>query len=173
MLAVSRPYARAVFEYAQAAHRLSEWSQLLQLVASVVQDPSVKKIVSNPSVDQNKLASLMIDAITPLPVGGDNFIWLLAQRKRLLLLAPIATLFAHYYADAQNTLAVDVTTATALTEVQKQNLAMALQRHFNKTIHMQAHLDRRLLGGALIYAGDLMIDASIKTTLLNLEKQMI
>lgn len=170
---ISRPYAKAAFEYAVETKNLAGWLAFLQLLAPLSKDRAIRKILSNPSLNQQKIATLLTADIPSLSPGIDNFMQLLAAQHRLNLLPYIAELFARYHGYAEKVLAVEVTTATQLTDAQHDNIAAALQKHFGKAVTINAHVDAALLGGVLINVGDLVIDASVKGKLKNLAKQII
>lgn len=173
LAAIARPYAKAAFEYADENKVLPQWQAFLQTLAPVVQDRAVKKILLNPKMDKSKLADVLVGAIKSLPQGAENFLRLLALKHRLNLLPRIAELFTEYYSREEKVLAVEVTTAHTLTAQQNESLQTTLQKHFNKTITMQNHIDETLLGGVLIRADDLVIDASVRGKLKKLAQELV
>jgi F-type H+-transporting ATPase subunit delta len=90
-----------------------------------------------------------------------NFIRLLAQNKRLAVLPQIAAQFELLRAQYENEVDVQVTSAVPLTDSQRAKMAAALKSRFKRDVRMTTRLDPTLLGGAVIRAGDLVIDGSI------------
>jgi F-type H+-transporting ATPase subunit delta len=87
-------------------------------------------------------------------------------------LAEIAAQFEALRAELENTVDVEVTTAMALTDAQRDKLAVALGRRLGRAVRLHEHVDADLLGGAIVRAGDLVIDGSLTGRLARLEQQM-
>jgi F-type H+-transporting ATPase subunit delta len=163
---IARPYARAAFAVAQARGFLPAWSDALHTAASVVADPRVANLLGNPHVSAKRLAELVID-IGGGKLGGewDELMLALAQNGRLAVLAQIATLFDALKDEAQGVVDVTVTAATALDAKQQDTLSRALARRLKREVRLHTEVDATLIGGAVIRAGDLVIDGSLRTRL--------
>ena len=74
----------------------------------------------------------------------------------------IATLFDEYRAEDEGTLQATVISAMALDDNYRAKLASSLERKFNKKINIVNTIDESLIGGAIIRAGDVVIDGSVK-----------
>jgi F-type H+-transporting ATPase subunit delta len=163
---IARPYAQAMFDIARAKSVLSKIDHALQLAAIVVTDPSVAALVGNPKVSKSKLAEL-VTSIGGSDAGGEfsNFIHLLAENGRLSVLPEIAQLFAQYRAEQESTIEAEVISASALNDSQKQAIIVSLKKRLGREVTLQCSTDESLIGGAVIRAGDLVIDGSITTQL--------
>jgi F-type H+-transporting ATPase subunit delta len=164
---IARPYAKAAFEYARAAHSLKRWSAALGAAAAVVADPRVRALTKNPSWTTGALADFISGAAggavgDQLDTGMQNFVRVLAENHRLGLLPEISAHFAALRAAAENTADVEVTSAVPLDAAQTDKLTMALELRLKRQVRMQTRVDSALLGGAVIRAGDLVIDGSLK-----------
>ena len=99
-------------------------------------------------------------------VAGDeklqNFLHLLADNGRLALLPEISAQFAALRADVENTADVTVTSALPLTAEQSARLVAALQKRLGRTIRLHAEVDTALVGGAVVRAGDFVVDGSLR-----------
>lgn len=158
---IARPYAKAAFEAAGTA-RLGPWAEALRAAASVVTDPRVGSLLGNPRVLPGQLAELVIDvAGGGLDVEGRNFIRMLADNHRLDCLPEIADRFEQLKAEAEGTIEVTVTSAVPLSEAQRTELSSALARRLKRTVRLQCATDPQLIGGAVLRAGDLVIDGSL------------
>jgi F-type H+-transporting ATPase subunit delta len=161
---IARPYARAAFEYAQEQKAFARWSQMLATVATAVSDERVKKLLSSPRVAQADLVELLAGvAGDSLDEHGRNFIGTLAQNRRLALLPQIAAGYETLRADAENTADVHITSAIPLNDAQRQRLTAALQKRLKREVRLHCDVDASLLGGAIVRAGDMVIDGSLKT----------
>ena len=165
-LTIARPYARAAFAEAQADGRLQAWSQALQVAAQVVRDPRVETLLGNPHVTPEELSQLLIGiAGEGLGAHGENFVRTLAANRRLAYLPEIATQFDTLKAAAQGVADVTVTSAAPLNATQQQRLAGALQKRLKRNVRLHCEVDPQLIGGAVLRAGDLVIDGSLRTRL--------
>ena len=160
---IARPYAKAAFEYARDAHAYPRWSAGLAVAAQVVADPRVAELTKNPRVAAGELVELVTEIEGPKPDPGfQNFVRLLAENRRLLLLPEIAALYEALRAAAEGTVDVEVISAVALNAEQSAKLEQALITRLKRKVRMQNSVDAALLGGAVVRAGDLVIDGSLK-----------
>jgi len=173
-LTVARPYAKAAFAQAQADGDLSAWSTALERAAMAVADTRVRALFGSPNVTAAQLADLLSAVAGPgLNQNGRNFISLLAENKRLPFLAEISQIFKALKDDAERVVDVQITAATALPEVEGRQLAAALEKRFNRKVRVQSAIDPSLIGGAVVRAGDLTIDGSVKARLARLARELI
>ena len=165
-ITVARPYARAAFAEAQGHKALSPWSDSLQRAAAVVKDPRVHNLLGHPAVTTAELAKFVIDLAGPeLDEQGRNFIQTLAENRRLAYLPEISTLFDELKDEAEGVVDVTVTSAAALETNQRDALSAALQRRLKRQVRLHCEIDPSLLGGAVLRAGDLVIDGSVRSRL--------
>jgi F-type H+-transporting ATPase subunit delta len=163
---IARPYAKAAFEEARGENRLGPWSDSLHVAAAVVTDARVEALLCNPRVTSSELAQLIIDIAGPqLGDHGANFVRTLAENHRLAYLPEISTLFDKLKDEAEKIVDVTVTSAAPLEDSQLKTLTAALERKLKRGIRMQCHTDPSLIGGAVLQAGDLVIDGSLRTQL--------
>jgi len=163
---IARPYAKAAFEEARRQNRLGPWSEAVRAAAAVVKDPRVGSLLGNPRVTSSELAQLVIDITGPqLGDDGRNFVRTLAENRRLACLPEISALFDALKDEAERVIDVSVTSAAPLDESQRKTLTTALERKLKRAIRMQCHTDPSLIGGAVLRAGDLVIDGSLRTQL--------
>jgi F-type H+-transporting ATPase subunit delta len=163
---IARPYARAAFAAAQTHGVLSAWSQALHTAAAVVHDPRVASLLGNPRVTAAQLADFVI-AIGGEKLGKEwhELVLMLTQNGRLGLLPEIATLFDALKDEQEGVVDVSVTAATALDAKQQETLIAALTRRLKSRVRLHTEVDAKLIGGAVIRSGDLVIDGSLRTRL--------
>jgi F-type H+-transporting ATPase subunit delta len=160
-ITTARPYAKAIFALARKDNSLGAKSIGLQRAATVVADPQVHGLLGNPHVTPAQLAEL-VNGIAGLDENGRNFITLLAQNRRLGFLPEIAALFEQMKAEVENAVDVEVVAATQLSPDQESRYAAALQKKLGRQVRLHTRVDGSLLGGAVLKAGDLVIDGSLK-----------
>jgi len=160
---IARPYAKAVFDYAQESNSFDEWASLLDQLAVISSDESFDVVVNDPRVENEKVTALLTDLTKDvLPNGGTNFINLLVQNERLASLSEVQQQYADLVAKAKAIVTADVTTAIALTEDQKSSLTSALEKRLGQKVVLHETVDTDLVGGAVIKTGDLVIDGTAK-----------
>ena len=160
---IARPYAKAAFEYARGANAFTQWSKGLQTVAEIVADPRVAEISMNPQFGAADVAGVVTDvAGDTLDAGMQNFVGVLAENHRLMLLPEIVAQYEELRSDVENTVDVDVVSALALSSEQRDKLAQALSARLKRKVRMHASVDPALMGGAVVRAGDLVIDGSLQ-----------
>lgn len=166
---LARPYAKAAFSYAQQASDLSGWGSLLATAAAVSQSEKVHELLDNPQLTSDQRADKFLSICSDdLGESGKNFIRLLAENHRLPLLPEISALFEELKAQAEATLEVEVVSARALSDAQAQQLTRALGKRFEREVHLHSSVDESLLGGAIVRAGDTVIDGTVRGRLAKL-----
>jgi F-type H+-transporting ATPase subunit delta len=165
-LTIARPYARAAFEEARERGGLPAWSESLHTAAQVVQDPRVQSLLGNPHVTPEQLAQLVTGIAGPkLGAEGANFVHTLADNRRLGFLPEIATLFDTLKDEAEGVADVTLTSVTPPDAAQQSKLSAALERRLKRKVRLHCRIDPTLIGGAVLQAGDLVIDGSLSTRL--------
>ncbi len=170
-LTIARPYAKAAFEYACEHEAIADWGLFLQRLDFVVRDERAADFLSNPQIlKQQKVEFLEFLAGDKISPEQKHFLKILAQYGRILCLPALADLYDQYAKKQQNLLDVEVSTPYPLDESEKQNLQKALEIRLGKSIAMSVIEDKDLIGGAVIRAGDFVIDGSIRAKLKRLRK---
>ena len=85
----------------------------------------------------------------------------------------IAERFDALRAEVENTVDVVVTSATALSEAQQQAIVAALTKKLGREVRLETRVDENLIGGAVIRAGDVVIDGSLRARLDGLTTALI
>jgi len=172
-ITTARPYAKAIFALAHKANTLAATSDSLVRAAEVVADPRVHALLGSPHVTPAQLAEFVTGvAGAGLDEHSRNFVSLLAQNRRLGFLPEIAALFEQMKADVENAVDVEVIAAAPLSSEQESRYAAALQKKLGRQVRLHTKVDGTLLGGAVLKAGDLVIDGSIKGRLERLAIEM-
>jgi F-type H+-transporting ATPase subunit delta len=170
---IARPYAKAAFEYARRADGLAAWSQGLNAAAEIVADSRVAALTKSPEWSTADLAGLISDiARAKLDAGMQNFLRVLAENRRLLLLPEIAAHYEVLRAAVENTVDVEVVSAVPLSAAQADKLSQALGIRLKRKVRMNTAVDPALLGGAVLRAGDLVIDGSLRGRLQRLATEL-
>ena len=166
---IARPYARAAFAHARDAKDFASWSKLLGAAATAAVDPRVSRLIGHPLVTADQLVALLAEAAGK--AGGEqgrNFLRTLAANRRLALLPEISAQFEVLRAEVENVVDVEIIAAREIAPEQNRKLAAALKRRLGREVRMHTRIDESLIGGAIVRAGDLVIDGSLKGRLARL-----
>ena len=91
---LARPYAKAAFQSALDDSALDSWSAMLTTAAAVSSEQSVIGLLTDPALSTDSMADAFVGLLCDeLSDKGQNFIRLLAENKRLILLPAISSLF--------------------------------------------------------------------------------
>ena len=171
---IARPYAQAVFELAEDSGKTAEWSTALDLLQRIVADAQMRLLLNNPKVSHQQLQDLVIDigagSFFPL---AKNFIKVLVSADRLQYATQIAQLFEAKRADAEGRVDVEVSSAYELDQVQQDDIARGMSARLGTKVSISVIVDESLIGGAVIRAGDSVIDASLRGRLRELSNDLI
>lgn len=162
---IARPYAKAIFEHALAEKKLAQWSVNLITLAQAVLTPEAIQFIANPMSTVKQHVELLQDVIkaeSNKDESANNLIGLLAANKRLMLLPEISVLYEAHRAEQEKTLEVDVSSYSDLSTAQQERLIESLSQRLQRKVALKIIIDPTLLGGAIIQAGDLVIDGSIR-----------
>ena len=170
---IARPYARAAFETALTSGTLQAWSKGLALLAALVQHEKVAAWLHMPSASAAEQAQTLIElAGDELDQGIQNFVQALSVNKRLPLLPDIRILFEALKADQERSVDVEVITAFDLDAEAQASLGAALSERLQREVKLSSRVDSSLIGGLIVHAGDLVIDASVRGKLKKLTETM-
>ncbi|MDX1405583.1 MAG: F0F1 ATP synthase subunit delta [Woeseiaceae bacterium] len=180
---IARPYARAAFELAREKKALAKWSDALAAAKHALADGQVAKFLSHPALNDEQKLDFLTDLMkkaagkTSVFAGGDkrgvNFLKLLIEYDRVNALPEIADQFETLKAEVENTVDVTVTSAVALTAAQKKALTNALEKRLERSVNLKTEIDESLIGGAVIRAGDIVFDGSLRSSLQGLSNALV
>ncbi len=170
---LARPYAKAAFATAVQDSSLGKWSAMLALSATVAGNESVRAVLSSPALSSAQVAESFVDVCgDKLDEKSRNFIHLLAENKRLVLLSEISALFKALKANQEQSVDVEITTAYEISSNVLDQLVKALNVRLQREIKLVTRVDQSLVGGAIIRAGDNVIDNSVRGRLSKLAESM-
>lgn len=90
-----------------------------------------------------------------------------------MALPALSLLFEDMRAEHEKTLSVDVISFSPLSKHQEAELIQRLKRRLKRDITLNISIDHHLLGGAIIQAGDLVIDGSVRGELNKLKATLV
>jgi F-type H+-transporting ATPase subunit delta len=180
---IARPYAQAAFDLAKVGGTLDQWESALNVAGSLLADGRAAKLLSSPKMTDAQrlefLTGLVASASNASSVlgggnpHGTNFLKLLLEYDRIAVLPEIAAHFAALKAKVENTVDVTVTSASALDGAQQAAIVAALKKRLGSDVKLKTEVNEKLIGGAVIRAGDVVIDGSLRSRLESLSNALI
>lgn len=171
-LTIARPYAQAAYEHARAEGKLPAWTDALDLLAALVADPDMRRVIADPRIGRNSLQELLFS------LGGErfsgsfgNFVRILCAAGRLPVAAEIAQLFEQRRAEAENIANAEIVTAFPLDAAVEDRITAAIRARLGKEVKARQRIDKGLIGGAIVRVGDTVYDLSLKGRLTQLANQ--
>lgn len=175
---VARPYALAAFDVAKAHEVNANWSDVLQVLAQMLQDTALQQFLHNPVVALAKRVDMLLDLLGDAKVAVDktdlfrNFLTELAEHNKLLLLAEIAKLFKEAQAASAGKVQVQVVSATAVSSLQQEKIMQVLQQRLGQTPECEYVIDESIVGGMIIRTPDWVMDGSVVGKLNKLKESL-
>jgi len=170
---LARPYAEAVFELAKDTNDFAKWSETLNFLKSVVEEPQFAAIAANPHTDKEMLLRLLLD------VGGEQFdehgqnlVKILVDNHRLMVIVALVEQYETLRAEHEGFIRVELISTYAVKSPQKEEVEAALKKRFGKEINLMITIDRKLLGGWIIRVGDQVLDLSARGRLQQLVNEL-
>jgi F-type H+-transporting ATPase subunit delta len=172
-ITLARPYAHAAFEVAAADNALAQWSQMLALLAAVTSQKKISDLLKSPALTAEKQSEALLficgDAVSD---KGSNMVRLLAENRRLALLPQISELYDTLKDAREKSIDVEISTAYALSDAVVKSLTAALEKRLDRTVKLHSIVNKQLIGGVVIRAGDTVIDNSVRGKLNKLAESL-
>jgi len=160
---IARPYARAVYELAKEKGSFDKWTDMMLFLNAVVQDEAMVEALDSPKMTDEQKAELLLAVCEgQIDDQGKNLVNVLSENDRLSLIPEICVLYEAYRDEDKGLVEAEVISAKALSKDDEKKLAAALKKRLGCEVKIVSKVDESLLGGAIIHAGDLVIDGSIQ-----------
>ena len=170
---LARPYAKAAFELALGDHKLPDWDDWLGAVAAATAEADMVRWLQSPHYDAGKAVKILLEVLgEDVDARFQGYLGVLADNNRLLLCREVCRLYSQLRQAAEKRLEVRVVSAVELEESQADRMRDALAVRLDREITLHNEVDPTVLGGAVIYAGDQVIDGSLKGRLARLESSL-
>ena len=173
MASAQRMYARALYEAAKDQDKLDAVREELgDFVEAQRQVPELRELLRNPQLDQRLKASALEELL-----GGDealvrNFLLLLAEKNRVGEIDEIAREFDRLVAEAEGILDVELTTAVELSDEETREVITQIEKASGRKVEATQRVDPDLIGGLVLQAGSLRLDASVRGRLDRLRQEL-
>jgi F-type H+-transporting ATPase subunit delta len=173
LAAAQRIYARALFEAAQEQGRVEQVADdLAALARAVAETPELESFLQNPQVDP----ATKTDVLAQVAAGGDelvqNFVRLVAGKGRAAELPRIQEELQGLVDAAEGRVAVELTTAYELPDDEAAAIVGKIEQASGRTVEATRKVDASLIGGLILQAGSLRVDASVRGRLERLRREL-
>lgn len=174
MSAVHRTYAQALFDAAVEAGRLATVHQELDDFAAAAADvPELRAVLRNPQVDPRAKAGLLEELLGGADKLVRNFLRLTAEKGRVAEIEEIAREFDRLVAREERRLDVELTTAFELSDDEAERIVGQIEQASGRKVDAKRTVDPALIGGVVLQAGSLRVDASIRGRLERLRRELV
>lgn len=176
---IARPYAKAVFRIAKQDDQFESWRMALKIDREIIENDTAQLLLDDPSVMTEEKLQLFLQIQqqfkeTDVIVGKhQQFISLLLQNQRLVLIDEIYNLYKKYLEKHEGYVAVKVDSAEPLTQDQQKELEQRLEAYFNKKIKTSYQVKSDLIGGVSLRTSHKVLDGTVLSALEKLRNQLI
>ena len=166
-------YARALYEAAKDKDRLDVVrEELADFVQAQREVPELRELLRNPQLDHRVKASALEELL-----GGDeelvrNFLLLLAEKNRAGEVDEIAREFEQMVALEEGILDVELTTAVELSDEEARDVIKQIEKASGRKVEASRRVDSDLIGGIVLQAGSMRLDASVRGRLNRLRTEL-
>lgn len=168
----AKRYGRAVFELAQQEGRIERWSESLSRLRSVLSDPQVAAVLSNPTIAVGERMQLVADSPHVVDPEATNLAKLLIESNRVRDIDAVVDEYERLADEAAGRVRATVTTAIELEPHDRTRIAGVLSKRLHKEVNLQVAVDPRILGGLRLQYGDHVVDATVATKLQQLRRRL-
>jgi len=158
-----RMYARSLFQAAQARDKVEVvHEQLGDFAAAIVAVPELRRVLENPELDPQDKAGVLGEILGDADELIRNFVLLVSEKGRASEIEEIYRELDLLVAEAQKRLTVELTTAYELSDEEAASITSKIEQASGRAVEATRSVDPRLIGGIVLQAGSLRVDASVR-----------
>ncbi len=162
LITVARPYAKAAFYFAVEHQSIERWQQMLAFAATVARNEQMADLLSGALAPEALSASFIAVCGDQSDEHGQNLIKVMAENGRLTALPAVLEQFIHLRDAYEATAEVEVISASTLSDGQLTNISTAMEKRLSRKVKLNCKIDKSVMAGVIIRAGDLVIDGSVR-----------
>jgi F-type H+-transporting ATPase subunit delta len=171
---VERTYAQALFAAAKDEGRLEAvHTDLANFAASVAEVPELRAVLRNPQIDARTKADVVEQLVGEADELVRNFVRLTAEKGRIADIEQIAEELERLVANEERRLNVELTTAYLLGDEEAAELVAQIEEASGRQVDATRRVDPDLIGGLVLQAGSLRLDASVRGRLERLRRELV
>lgn len=159
---VARSYAKAAFNFSVEQQSVELWQKMLTFVTAVTRNEQISELLSGTVAPETLFKVFIAICDEKLDKYGQNFIHIMAENGRLLILPTVLQQFIKLRALMESTVEVDVLTISALSKEQQDKIITAMEKRLSRKVKLNCKIDKSVLAGIIIRSGDMVIDGSVR-----------
>ena len=174
-LAVARRYAKALLMIGKENGQSEVYREDLDRVSILVSGKNeLEQAIRNPLYDAVSRKNILQVVLNNLSLSKEvqSFLLLLFDKGRIGLLSNINEFYQKLADELRGVVRANLITAVELPEPAIKKIRSALSKMTGKDIKLEVEQDSSLIGGVVASIGDLVLDGSIKTQLLNMRESL-
>lgn len=161
-LTVALPYAKATFDFAVEHQTIEHWLSMLFFSAEVSRNKQMIALLSG-TLTSEKLAETFINVCgDQLDKSGRNLIKVMAEHNTLAVLPNVLEQFLYLRAEQESTMKVDLISSSPLKKDQLIKITTAMEQRLLRKVKLNCKIDKSIVAGIIILAGDIVIDNSVR-----------
>ncbi|HCQ6451420.1 TPA: F0F1 ATP synthase subunit delta [Klebsiella pneumoniae] len=162
---VARPYAKAAFDFAVEHNSVERWQDMLAFAAEVTKNDQMAELLSGalaPETLSEAFIAIIAICGEQLDENGQNLIKVMAENNRLKVLPDVLEQFIHLRAASEAIAEVEVISANQLSDEQLARIVSAMEKRLSRKVKLNCKIDKSVMAGIIIRAGDMVIDGSVR-----------
>ena len=140
---------------------------------AATESPELQAVLRNPQLESSAKASILADLAGEEEPLFTHFLRLVAEKGRAGELEEIAKEFERLMAREERRLTVELTTARELTDKEADAILKQIEEAAGRTVEATRKVDPGLVGGIVLQAGSLRVDASVRGRLERLRHELV
>jgi F-type H+-transporting ATPase subunit delta len=174
MAVAHRIYARSLLLAAQEHDKLDVvHEQLGDFVAAMEAVPELRRVLENPELDTDEKTAVLAEILGGADELVRNFVLLVAEKGRAGELEDIYREFDVLVAEVKRLLTVELTTAFELSDDEAESITRKIEQAAGRSVEATRHVDPELIGGIVLQAGSLRVDASVRGRIERLRRELV
>ena len=174
MAVAQRIYAKALFDAAKEAGRLARVrEELADFTAAVEAVPELRELLRNPQLDPRAKSAALEAILGDADELMRNFMLLTAEKGRAGQIEEIQREFERLAAAEERRLEVELTTAVDLDNDEERRIVEQIEHATGRIVEATRNVDPDLIGGVVLRAGSLRVDASVRGRLERLRQELV
>ena len=167
-------YARALFDAAKEQGRIGPVREELSDFAQATRDvPELGALLRDPQLDPRATGKALDEVLGDADEFVRNFVLLLVEKGRAAQLDEIEREFEALVATEERRLEVELTTAVELSDDEARDIVHQIEQAAGRTVEATRSVDPALIGGIVLLAGTLRVDASVRGRLERLRHDLV
>ena len=165
---VARPYAKAAFDFAVEHQSVDRWQQMLAFATEVAGNEQMTDLLSGALAPEALSETFIAVCGDQLDEAGQNLMKVMAENGRLPALTAVLEQFIQLRAAYDATAEVEVISSVTLSDEQLTKISAAMEKRLSRKVKLNCKIDKSVMAGVIIRAGDMVIDGSVRGRLARL-----